>query len=129
MAIRKQFVVFMKSKEGALAQLTRDLGREKLNLIAISAPDASGFGTVRFLVDEPSRARRILERRKYTYATEDVITIVIQNKPGGLANLARDLANAGIDIKYVYGSATDIKGKAFLVLGVDEPKVANQIAR
>ena len=129
MAIHKQFVVFMRSKEGAMAQLTRDLSREKLNLLALYAPDASGYGIIRFLVDEPSRARRILERRKYTYATEDVVTTTLQHKPGGLANVARELANAGIDIKYAYATASDVKGKALLVLAVDEPKVANQIIK
>ena len=127
MAVKKQFVVFLKSKEGALAKLTRELNREKLNLVAFNAPEFTGHGIIRFLVDEPARARRILDRGKYHYAVDDVVTVAMGKSPGGLATIAKKLATAGININYVYGSARDDKAGALLVFGVNDPKVADQL--
>jgi hypothetical protein len=51
-------------------------------------------------------ARRALEAKGYNFFTERVLVCRLKDQPGELKRLSSQLADAGININYVYGACT-----------------------
>ena len=50
-----------------------------------------------------------------------MVVLELDNRPGALAEVARKLARADINIEYAYCSATEHQGAGSLILRTDEP--------
>ena len=75
---------------GTLARLCRDLAREGVNLLALSAPETGReAGTVRLLVPNGDLASRALSRTGYVFSSEEVLFIELKNRPGRWQRLSR----------------------------------------
>jgi len=57
-----QLSVFAENKPGRLAKVTGILGREKINIRAISISTSDAFGVINILVDDPKRAHTVLSK-------------------------------------------------------------------
>ena len=64
------------------------------------------------IVDNLEEAKSILEQNKIPYTTDEVIAFELTNKPGEIVKLAKKIAETGINIDYIYGTASpaDVKG-------------------
>jgi len=100
----------MKNEVGALCRLCGVLARAGVNILALSIEDCTDEGFVRLIVDDPDGARKTLEAAKIPYGTQDVILLELKNEPGALQRIAALLAEAGVSIQYVYGTA-DLHGR------------------
>lgn len=105
--IRKQFTLYLENKPGALATLTRGLAAEKINIEGISAATSPDVGLVQIVVSNSTRARQVLKKMKTAFTTQDVLLLRLRNRPGELARLARRIAQAGVNINYIYATACD----------------------
>ncbi|HNX17252.1 MAG TPA: ACT domain-containing protein [Methanoregula sp.] len=114
----KQISVFSENRPGRLASVAKALGEEKVNILAFSIAEASGFGVIRALVDQPEKAHKKLSSLGYNVAFTDVIAVQMKDKPGGLYEIAKVLGDAGINIEYSY--AYSGKKAAVLILRVDQ---------
>ena len=59
----------------------------------------------------------------------DVLLVELENQPGALAEIARKLARADINIEYAYCSATTVQGNGCLILKSDELDRAIELLR
>jgi hypothetical protein len=114
----KQISVFSENRPGRLAAIAHALGEEKVNILAFSIAEANGFGVVRALVDQPERAYKKLSSIGFNVAFTDVIAVRMQDRPGGLYEIAKMLGDANINIEYSY--AYSGKDGAVLILRVDQ---------
>ena len=114
----KQISIFAENKPGRLAAIAEALEQDKINIYAFSIAEASGFGVVRALVDEPERAHTKLTELGYVVNFTDVIAVRMRDEPGGLKDIARMLGDAHINIEYSY--AYSGKEAAVLILRVDD---------
>jgi hypothetical protein len=106
----------MEDRPGALAKVGEALGRAGINIDGICAFTSEGKGTVHVLVADGAKARKVLEANKIEVAaTSEVLVLEVEDRPGILANIARRLATANINIQLAY-LATSTR----LVLGVDD---------
>lgn len=112
-----QFTVALDNTAGTLAQLCARLRKAGVNIRAISVNDNTDCGWVRLIATPPDKARRALEKARYTVCAGQVLTVAAANKPGSLERIASKLARAGVNVNYVYGSTPD-GGQSTLVLGV-----------
>ena len=61
----KQISVFLENKQGTLAEATKVLGENGIDLIALSIADTADFGIMRCIVNQPDKALALLVRHLY----------------------------------------------------------------
>ena len=114
-----QFTVGLDNTAGTLERLCARLRRARVNIEAISVVDNADCGWVRLVATPAARARAALARGRYVVCAQLVVALTLENRPGELERIARRLAKAGVDIRYVYGS-TPRGAASTLVLGVSD---------
>lgn len=118
-----QFVVFLENRPGALAELAELLSVAEVNIEAILLEGSVDFGNVRLHVDSPRKAEKALKDGGYQYRKGDAITLQLPNEPGALAEVAKRLAKAKVNIDSLFGTSAPGAEKAeFVLLVSDEPK-------
>ncbi|MGI5897486.1 MAG: ACT domain-containing protein [Oscillospiraceae bacterium] len=118
--IIKQISVFVENKSGRLAEITKILADNGVDIRALSLADTTKFGILRFIVDEPERAEKALRDAELTVSITDVIAVSVEDQPGGLAYPLRVLNEKGINVEYIYAFVGAPHDKAFVILHVDD---------
>ena len=57
------------------------------------------------LTENSAKAKKVLGSLKTKVEEEDVVTVELPNKVGELEKVAKKIADAGVDILYLYGTA------------------------
>jgi len=116
----RQISVFLENRAGRLAEITGILAKEKINIRALSLADTSDFGILRLIVNDPDKTIAILRREHFTVRENEVITVEIEDHPGGLHDILTVLGKAGISIEYMYGFfERKNQDKALMVIRVE----------
>ncbi len=116
----KQMSVFLENKSGRLAQVTRVLGENGVNIRALSIADTTDFGILRLIVNDPDRTYRVLKEAGFTVSATDVIAVEVADRPGGLADVLQSLQKAEINIEYLYAFVQKTPAAALVVLRVEQ---------
>jgi len=98
----KQITVFLENQTGRLADVTKILGDENINLQGFSTTEARDYGILRLVVSDVKRAKEALKNAGFTTHIADVICIVVEDRPGELYKILNILAGEGINIDYGY---------------------------
>jgi hypothetical protein len=122
-----QLSISLDNTPGALHSVSEILGREGVNIRAISVADTSDISTVRFLVDDPEKARNILKAQGYTPRETEVLAVETPDHPGGLLAVLRPLKQAGINVHYLYPHLGRVSNNAIVILGVDRTADARKV--
>ena len=117
MAIRTQLSLRLPNSPGALAGVCRLLSDERVGIIAMSLDDG---GQLRLIVDNHNLAAGVLRERHHQVAVKDVLVVRVSNWAGALAPIVKLVSDAGINVDYAYGSASEDSAGAVVVLGVDD---------
>ena len=123
----KQLSVSLRNVPGSLSTVSEILGREGVNIRAISVADTSDISTVRFVVDDPEKAKNILTGNGYHPKETDVLAVVTPDHPGGMNAMLKPLKAAGINVHYLYPHLGRIDSDAIVILGVDRTEEAQKI--
>lgn len=116
----KQISVFLENKSGRLAEVTRVLGVNNINIRALSIADTTDFGILRLIVDKPEEANVILKKEGFMVSETEVLAVEIPDHPGGLANVLKLLGDYGINIEYLYAFTGYSSGNALVVFRVED---------
>ncbi len=127
--IIKQISVILDNVPGALSHVSELLGREGVNIRAVSVADTSDVSTVRFVVDDPVKALNILKGNGYSTRENEVLAVETPDHPGGLNAVLKPLRAAGINVHYLYPHLGRVSGQAVVILGVDKTKEAEEVLR
>ena len=119
MKLIKQISVFVENKSGRLSDILNVIGKNGIDISALSIADTTDFGIVRMIVNDPDKAAEILKSNNLVVKVTDVIALAVADKPGGLAGEIEKLKNAGISIEYMYAFANGADAAA--VLKSDDP--------
>ncbi len=98
----EQISVFLENKAGRLAEVTRVLGEGGINIRALSLADTTDFGILRLIVDQYDKARELLKQKGFTVGKTEVVAVEVPDRPGGLGLVLQILAQAGINVEYMY---------------------------
>jgi len=120
----RELVVTVPNRIGSLAKLLRALADAGVNVVALCGEGKGRQGKIRFVVSDPAKAGRALAKAGIAAEKNDVLLAQLSDKPGTGAQLAENLAAAGVNIKAGYASA--IGGKALLVLSVNNMPAASR---
>jgi len=122
-----QISVSLENAPGALLIISEILGREGVNIRAISVADTSDISTVRFVVDDPVKAKNILKGNGYSPRETSVIAVETPDHPGGLIAVLKPLKSAGINVHYLYPHLGRASNNAIVILGVDNTEEAQKV--
>lgn len=120
----KQMSVFVENTTGRLAQLTRVLGNNGIDIKASCIADTVDFGILRCIVDDPEEATRVLKEHGFTASITEVIAVELEDRPGGFADVLEILAKENIGVNYIYSTIRSKEGAAIIVLKVEDPQKA-----
>jgi hypothetical protein len=112
----KQFSVFLENRVGALAEICRLISERSINLLAICAIDTVEEAVLRIVAEDETGTLDALRRAGFRVVETDVFLVELDNVPGATGTMATRLAEAGVNIDYIYASAHPEGAKAYLVL-------------
>ncbi|MEW6115510.1 MAG: ACT domain-containing protein [Nitrospirota bacterium] len=112
----QQISIFLENRKGRLQEALEVLGKAKINIRALSIADTSEFGILRLIVPDPDKAKKVLEKNKFTVGENEVIAVEVSDRPGGLAEVLRALNNADLNVEYMYAFVEKKGEKAVVVL-------------
>ena len=99
----KDLTVIMEDKPGKLADLGEATGRAGVNIEGLCAMVGDGKGLIHILVEDADGARKALEGTGIGVADErEAVVVDLHDKPGAMGEIARDLADAGVNIDVAY---------------------------
>jgi hypothetical protein len=116
----KQISVFLENKSGRLAEVTKILGDNNIDISALSIADTTDFGILRLIVNKPDEALLVLRENGFTVNTTNVIAIAVVDEPGGLAAALEILDREAIGIEYMYAFVGKSTNEALVILRVEE---------
>jgi hypothetical protein len=114
----KQISIFLENKSGRLAEVTKVLGANNIDISALSIADTTDFGILRLIVNDPDKAVGVLEEAGFSVSITNVIAIAVEDKPGGLAYALDILRKYDIGIEYMYAFVGKTTNKALVILKV-----------
>ena len=123
----EQLSVFVENKPGKLAEALETLADAKIDLRALSLADTSDFGILRAIVDKPEKALEVLNKAGFLVKSNEVVAVVVGDKPGGLASVVRILSEAGVDIEYTYAFVAHSSDNAYVILRVGNNEAAIKV--
>jgi hypothetical protein len=94
----KQFVVQLTNRPGAMADLAETLAKRGVDLRAIGGGGLGEVGHVILTTADDATTKAVLDEGKYTYIEGESILAEVDDRPGGMARMARELADAGVNI-------------------------------
>ena len=127
MRVETQFSVFLVNKPGVLAQVLGELAKAKINIIAMTMADSTEQGVLRLVVNDPPKAREVLNRLSVPVTETQVICVELANKPGAMADVCARLAAEHINISYAYATSGARGGKTTGVFKVADLKKAMRV--
>jgi hypothetical protein len=122
----RQFVVQLNNEPGSLAVLAERLAARGVDLRAIGGGGIGETGHMIFTTSDDPTTRSVLQEAGYQFVEGESILAEVDDRPGGMAAIARELADAGVNIQghLFIGRWGDRASFAFVV---DDPVKARPI--
>ena len=106
----RDLTVIMEDQPGKLADLGEATGRAGVNILGLCAMTGDGRGFIHILVEDAGAARKALEDVGISVADErEAVIVDLHDKPGAMGEIARDLADAGVNIDVAYTIFTGVR--------------------
>ena len=99
----------------SLAKVCDALRSANVNILAIACTEGAPSTIIHLIVNDFETAKIVLKPLGKVSTTE-VVSFVVQNKPGAIASIGRAFAGAGINIKNIYSSAIGREGKVYVIV-------------
>ncbi len=125
----KQLSFMMPDKAGQLAEVTTALAGAKVNITNICAYGMQGQATFMMTTDSNAKAKKALAPLGVEIKEDNVIAVEMTNKPGELQKTAKRLADAGINIVYMYGTTTGGRSATGILTTSDDAQAIKLINR
>jgi len=123
----RQLSVFLPNKPGILAIFTEILGKNSINIRALTVADTADYGILRIIVDDPTKCLNVLKEANYLVSETEVIAVEVEDKPGALHQIAKLMGDNGINIEYIYSTLK--AGAAVILIRVNKPEKALELLK
>lgn len=115
-----QISIFLENRAGSLSEITGLLAAKGINLRALSIAETRDYGVLRIIADDEEKATAALLENGCILSRTPVTVISVPDEPAGLSQILTMLAQAKVDIDYMYSLFTHQDGKAYMVFRVAE---------
>ena len=121
-----QISVFLENRTGQLAEITKLLAENGIDLKAISIAETADYGIARIIADDSAKASDILLSHGDIISMAPVWAVEVPDRPAGLAELLSALAESNIDVEYMYSLFTHKDGYAYMALRISDEEAFNK---
>ncbi|MBI2487235.1 MAG: ACT domain-containing protein, partial [Deltaproteobacteria bacterium] len=123
----KQLSFTMPNRAGLLSEVSAAVSGAKVNINAICAYEMGDNASFMLTTDGNARARRALAKIGAEAKEEDVVAVEMPNKIGESQKVGKKIADAGINIVYVYGTTGTGKSATCVLQTSDNAKAVKVI--
>lgn len=122
----QQFIVQLANQPGALASLAEALAARGVDLRAIGGGGIGELGHIILTTADDDTTRAVLQEGGYRFIEGESILTEVDDRPGGMARVARALADAGVNV-YGHLFLGRWGDRAMFAFVVDDPEKARPI--
>ena len=115
-----QISVFLENRIGQLAEITKLLADNGVDIRALSIAETADYGLARMVVDDSYKASSILLQHGDILSMTPVWAVEVPDRPAGLSELLEVLAEAHVDVEYMYSLFAGKDGHAYMILRISE---------
>ncbi len=123
----EQISVFLENRAGRLAEVTKTLAENNINIRALSLADTSDFGILRLIVTDNEKAKDALKAKGFTVGRTNVVAAEVGDTPGGLHTILEMLNAGGVNVEYMYAFVTQSGRNAVLIFRFDRTDQAIEV--
>jgi hypothetical protein len=122
----RDFAIHLTHRPGELARVANALSRTGVNIKSLAGLTVGNQSVVRIIADDVEAARSALRQSNISFDESELVTVLLENQAGALADVAGKLANAGLNLQAVY--VVGLEGDLVeLALAVDDVKKAKKL--
>jgi hypothetical protein len=122
----REFVIQATHRPGEIGRVANVLAKVNVNLKSVAAVAFGNQGLIRIVPDDVEATRGALQQANLRFEEHEVVTVLLENRAGELADLADKLTNANVNLLAVYltGRVDDLVELAVIA---DDPKKAKKL--
>ena len=117
------FIVELKNKPGELARVAEAIAQKGINITAFTGATCGETGSVVLITNDEAGTRQALRNAQITTREVELVPVALADKPGTLAEVARRLADAGVNIEAAVPTGMS-GGNVQLAFATDDPTKA-----
>src|SRR5437879_1247423 len=102
MPTAKEFTALMDDRPGTLGKICQALADRNVNIVATQSSPIGGKSATRFVFDNPTTARSVLEGARLIFTEAEVAQVKLAHRPGELARAAQKRGDAGLNINHLH---------------------------
>jgi len=121
----KQFSVFAENRLGRLYDLTALLKDNEVHVMAITILDTTDSAIVRFIADDPEKARELMINNDFPYVECNVLAVEMTDE-SQLKGILAALYEAELNIHYIYSFIKRPEGRCAIAINAEDDEVASQ---
>jgi len=116
-----QVSIFLENKLGHLERVTAVLKEAEINIRSLHLNHtANGWGILNLVVSNPELAYQLLNDKGMSAALREIVVVKMNDQPGGLDRLLKDIVKAGVNFTNAYGRVVNDGVSAFFVIDVQD---------
>src|SRR4030042_46499 len=123
----KQISVFAENRPGKIERISGILGRNNINMRAITISDSGDYGIIKILADKPVDGCNALKAEGGAATLKDIVALRIDDSPGGLHKASSVLAKNDINVDDAYGFTIRESNEAVFVFQVKDTKLTEKV--
>lgn len=123
----RQFSIFLPNKVGALLEIVKLLRENNVVVLALSVVDSCESAIGRLIVSDPDAVGDLFEMQAIPHSECRVLLVELQEGAQDLARVLAALLMAEVNIYFSYPMLTRPRGRAVLVLHVDDQDCARSV--
>jgi len=117
--MRKQLEFQTADTPGELGKVCELCGSAGVNIEAVCAYGMEGKALFMMCTSDNAKAVEDLKGVGFESKETDVVTLEVEDAPGKMAEVAKAIGEAGVNLSYIYGSAGAPGQSPFIVLNSD----------
>jgi len=114
-------------RPGLLSEVTTLLAKAKVNITALCAYSWDDTAYFDMTTENNAKAKKALAGLGFAPEEEDIVAVEMPNKTGELQKVAKVIADAGINIEYMYGTTSSGRTSVCLFSTSDDKKAIRLI--
>lgn len=122
----RQFSIFTENKVGQLGNLVRFFARSEIHVMALTTLDTTDSAILRTVVDDPDKARMMLEEHGYAFSESNILAVEISGEHE-VGRVLTALLEVEVNVHYMYSFISRPNGKCALAMSIEDMDVAAHI--
>jgi hypothetical protein len=125
----QQISVFLENRKGRLAEMTKLLAENRINIRAVSLADMTDLGVLRLIVNDPERCLSVLKTNDFAAQATEVVAVELPDRLGALHGVLEIFNANGLNVEYMYASMGRKEDTGVLFFKVDPVDEAVAVLR